>query len=207
MPKYSKEFIKSLNPKRSVAALNRKVNRLARRTKPERKHAAFNSTAANVDYDGGIQPLVSIGPGTTDEQRVGNRVRLTYMVGRGVIQAVGVSGARVRIILYRDHNSLVTAPLSVLRYVGDQGCISPYNDDTRQDFTILSDKTYHVQPGTEKDSASFNFSRKINKTVLWNDAAGIEENNIKMLAISSHPTGSSSKPLLSYSGQFFYTDV
>lgn len=202
-----RKFVKTHEGK-SVAALNRKVNKLARATKPERKHAVFNATPGSVDDGGSIQPLVAIGPGVSDEQRIGNKVKLLRLSARAHIQAVGVSGATVRLIMYRDKNSLVATSLSVLRYAGTgQAIISPYNDDTRQDWTLLMDKTYHVFPGTDKDAITVNISRKLNSTVLWNDSAGLEQGDIKLLAISSHPAGSSSKPLFSVAGQFFYTDV
>jgi len=192
----------------SVAALNKKVNKLARDTKPEKKHAIFNGTPGNIDDTGTIQPLVAIPRGDTDQTRIGVRVRLTSMQGRARIQATGVSCATVRVILYRDRNSLVTVPASILRYVASgQAVISPYADDTRQDFQVLMDKTFQVSPGQSNDAVTFNFGRKLGKKVLWNDSDVIEQGDIKMLAISSHPAGSSSKPTFAISGQFFYTDV
>lgn len=191
-----------------LAELTKKVNKLARETKPEQKHAAFNSTAASVDDAGGISALVAIGPGVTDEQRVGNRIKLTHMSLKGGIRAVGTDSAIVRVIIYRDKENLTGVPLNVLRYAGTaQGVMSPYNDDTRQDFAVMYDKTFYVHPGASNETRLFKFDRKLNASVLWNDAAGLEQNNIKMLAISSHPTGSVQKPLIHFSGQFKFTDV
>lgn len=202
-----RRYQKKKNSK-SLAALSHKVAKLARETKPEVKEDISNMASTTVDDAGLFASFAGPVAGTADNQRIGSVIRGLSLDVRGRIVANGVSAATVRVIWVKDHQNNITLTSKILRYFGTSAAIlSPLQDDYRRHFTLLSDRTYEVVPGTAKDSVTFHQKLKLNCPLVWDDAGVLQKNGIKMFAYSSHPAGSSSKPLIQMASTFYYTDV
>lgn len=195
-------------PKRNLAALNKKVNKIARVTKPEIKELYTNMSPVSIDQNGGSgQISAGLAQGLTDESRVGNKVQALSFDMRGTIQAVGVSSSLVRVIFIKDKLAKVTLPIHVLRYTGANQVInSPYSDDFKQNFTVLSDRTYRVCPGQSNDLLAFHIKKRLDLPLLWDDAGAATKNPIKVFYYSNQPSGGSNLPIMSMSGDLKFTD-
>lgn len=196
------------NPKRSVAALSKKVDKIARVTKPEVKELYTNMAPVSVDQAGSSGQLsAGLAQGLTDESRIGNKVQPLSFDIRGTIEAVGVVSGSVRIIFIKDKLNKVTLPIHVLRYTGTNQVInSPYSDDFKQNFTVLSDRTYRVSPGQSNDKLHFHIKKRLKFPMLWDDAGAATKNPVKVFFYSDQPTGGTNKPLMSMSGALKFTD-
>lgn len=204
---YKKNYHRRRPKGKSLAQVSKKLDRLARVTKPEIKEHYGNLASGSVDHDGSVSILNNVPVGNTDETRIGTKVQSLKLDYRGTVTATGVDSSLVRIIFYKDKVNSVSLPLTVLRYAGtDQAINSPISDDQRNSFIILSDRTYKVVPNASNDKVTFHIKKKLNFPTMWADSGTQVGNAVKMLAISDHASASSNKPLLKMAGSFLYTD-
>lgn len=204
---YKKHYRKRRRNGKSLAQVSKKLDKLARVTKPEIKELYMNMATGSVDYDGSVSVLNNVPSGTTDETRIGTKIQSLSLDIRGTILATGIASSCVRVIFFKDKLNTISLPLSVLRYAGtDQGINSPYSDDQRNSFQILSDRTYKVAPNQSNDQAIFHLKKKLNFPTKWADSGTQVGNVLKVLVLSDHASGSSNKPLMRMAGTYYFSD-
>jgi len=111
----------------------------------EYKHSDTNGAPAAVDYTGGVLTLLSsISQGITDQQRIGDSIKVQNNMIRFSIARNGTD-ALVRVILIWDKQNQISATSDVLELVGAANApLSPKNYDKRFRSQILFDKTYSL---------------------------------------------------------------
>lgn len=208
MPYKRRNYRRYRKPKgKSLAVLNKKVNKIERVTKPEKKEHITNMGSTNMDFDGAIAELSQVPVGTGDQARIGTKVQAISLNMRGTLTATGILPAVCRVIFYKDKSNLTTLPAHLLRYAGTAQAInSPYSDDHRHQFVVLSDRVYKVAPNQSNDSMTFNLNKRLNFPLHWNDAGDEIVNPVKVAIFSNHSNISANKPIISMAGRVQYTD-
>lgn len=126
--------------------LNRKVNTLV--GQKEVKYTSANTGAISINGNGGWISTISkdIVNGTTDNQRIGDKINMLSIHFKGTINLPqGLNTAIVRLILVRYHETFYqTSPDSTkLLLTGDYR--SFYKPETQKDqYSIIFDKTYNL---------------------------------------------------------------
>ncbi len=163
-----------------------------------------------ADHDGNALDLSDIVQSTTvanDTTRQGDRVEPFRLEMRGQI-LLGDTTNAVRLIVFQCKSGTVTKSevLSAL-YLGTVNAQnSPYRHDYRSQYTILFDKTYHLEDG---GSQQINIVKKIKirRKMQWSAGSSTEHTagEIRLLVLSDSSV--STHPLLTMVTRLFFKDV
>jgi len=108
-------------------------------------YEATQATQAVIDYNGQIFNLCDPAQGDGATQRNGDSIKMKTLTLRGDIAYNGTTPETVRMIIFNDKESSVTAGSDILESTGVQ--TAPYsgkNPNYKYDTKILYDKTYVI---------------------------------------------------------------
>jgi len=174
---------------------NRKIARLekvvsTRELKWQDVGGANNTTT----WNGSLGNLFAPGQGDTDITRTGDKVAIERMEFRINGGMTGTGANQMRCIILRDKTgSLGTTPTNVL-FNGTMGTANaaqgPFNEDLRQNFEVLWDRTFLIDNVTTFQFQGRFLKRwKTPKMVYFNNnTTAINKGQIKVLFISDLAT-------------------
>jgi len=184
----------------------RKVNKLARRIKPEPKMHDIGVLSIVPTIAGNVAGLVNIAQGITETTRVGLSIRVFFMEFRfSVVKHATPTNVRTRIIIFRDNRQIEAVTPSVLDVIHQANPLSPYTRINPKRFTILFNKLITLR--TNRIAMSKVVTRKLSFEVAWVGALGanINRNGIYLLAESDAIAGQ--EAIVKYTWRLRYTDV
>jgi len=174
---YKRKYVKKSTA--GVKAL-KMVKQIKRVTKPEVKiHDQFPSTMS-VSNTGTVYAFNNISQGIHGDQRVGDTINPLALEYRFNCWTDDPRGA-VRIIFFRSRNEsdLPITPSTILDF---PDFLSPYSIDHRQEFTVLSDRSYPLTNG--KNNVIGHKRLKLTGRIKWKkNSVSIETGGVYMLAI------------------------
>lgn len=198
------------NYRRKAAGVKalKKVNRLARLVKPERKYDLSYNAGSTVDYNGYTSALMSNSQGVTTATHVGDRIALQsldlriflFQSGSGIYSAT-------RFIVYIDKAN-ISPGNNIWSITGSTiAPLSPLSRAYAKDVTVLADFTVDQASGDE--SGVLHKIMKIplkGKTMLFNaNTNTVMANQLRIAAISTvAPAGT--PPTVYWTGNVLYTD-
>lgn len=126
-------------------------------------------SAISVVFPGSITDIFTPAIGTSDSQRVGDRVKLNHLSLRGFLYCPLQAGNSinfmaqyaVRVVLVQWYPSSVPVVSDIIQAPGTTN--SPFKWDTRQMFRVLSDKHYCVVSAGSKSNVNIRASVKLSK--------------------------------------------
>lgn len=206
------------------------VKKLIRKEQEVKFHIPFEN-AANMDSTPIIIGCTDISAGTTDNTRIGDKLRLTekmffkYTMNVDVGNDAAQQVILCRLVLFQWHPTTqsggATEPAASDVFInGPSGAVdsqSFYNHDKKQDYTILYDKCITmVGPGTSTSNA-YNPSmikngfkivslKKARKNLQFVATSGVTATNHIYLMYLANVANDLQNPLLTWSAQIFYTD-
>ncbi len=189
----------------TVKKVNRKVNRLARRLKPEAKRFDFDVLALAPPVAGNVTRLAFIIQGIADNQRVGIVIKATFMEFRyTVLKHATPTTTEVRLIIVRDNRQVESVIPSVLDVLNTSIPISQYSRVNPKRFTILWNKIIVVR--TNRIKMFGVKTRKLNFPLAWVGAAAadITKNGIFLIALSDQ---AANFPIVNFTWRLHFTDV
>lgn len=158
----------------------------------ELKWQDVGGTNNNTTWNGSLGNLFAPGPGTSDITRVGDKVAIERIEFRanGGMNAAGANANQLRILIIRDKTGSLGTTVSNVLYSGTLGTANaaqcPFNEDQRQNFEVLFDKTV-ILDGV----SNFQFQTKYLKhwkkpkpVYFNNNTTTINKGQIKVLFIS-----------------------
>lgn len=205
----TKKVFKSKTAAKSV----RKIVKKMINKEIESKH--IDASVANTvsGPTGLLTDLTLIGQGTGDQTRIGDKLKPVSLEIRGqLLGNTAIDRNLLRMIVFQWHpNSASPVPVSsdILLYTASaaNAVLSPYQWDTRQNFTILSDKTYQLQGSASSDDYHTYFHLKLSpKRVISFNAGGTTGlNKIYVLCVSD--SSAINFPSIQYIYQLRYKDA
>jgi hypothetical protein len=198
-------------PKKSSAmAKATKALSLASQMQSQReKKFVVTSFVQNTDRVGHIIALNNVSQGSTDSERVGDRIECVHLSGEFWRVIPGSASGRfsLRFLLVIDRQNLITDMSSV--FLGTDSAFSPflqYVKDQRKRFVVLYDSGPNHMDQYNKGECT-RFSRKINlRTQYIGGTSTIATGSLKLLCISNQAENSNSRPILLGSVRVDYTD-
>lgn len=197
-------------------------------TPPEQKFRDTISTDAIISTTETVVLLNGLVLGTTDETRVGTKIRVTKVELNGFIQLSGVAGGgldvgKISLFVHKQVNGATTA-FSVL---GTSATPAPYNDNgnavclkngnNADDYYIIKDWDYSLDSNAgvsgawQFDTLRIKCEVPINRVVVFNNGnagtvADIISNAFYLGTLGSHVAGAS-QTSFQYFARVWYTDV
>lgn len=186
---------------RSRRNLAKQIAVLRKQTTPETKwKESFDITASTeycesdtstpFDYS-----LLALSQGTSQHERIGNRIKIKSMYGRFTLQApTGANGRLFRFVLYN--------PRDITDSLGQAVSGNPLtiHDQIDQDrFTVLMDKSHYIGPcnGGGANLKQIVLGRKFKKMInqFYDSAAAtsVTKNDLRLYIVSSQQVASSNK--------------
>lgn len=169
---------------------NREITRLKRIVNTrERKFFDQVGTALQPNWTGSLTNFINIAQGDTDVSRTGDKISIERIEARfnGGMTAAGSN--QVRLMLIRDKGNSITSVGQVLDSTAlntVNAAQGPYEEDTRENFEVLMDRTFMLDNVT-----NYQFQTRYSKTyrkgkpVLFNNnSTTVNKGQIKLLLIS-----------------------
>lgn len=129
--------------------LTQQIQRVLTKTL-ESKYWATNQAPTNVDYSGTVTSLTDVVTGTTDQSRIGDKIKPKYMYFN--FQAVAADTTNmVKVVIFRWAPPSSTGPpvvpgiqdvLDGVVINSDNACLGNYVWDNRANFTVLKAETF-----------------------------------------------------------------
>lgn len=148
-------------------------------------------------------------PGTSDIQRIGDRIRLTSLDFRyTLIHSDGTNFTRIILFQWKDDDSNYTPVVNDVILAGGNALVSPIRHDQRKAgmINVLMDRV-HSQSDSGSNAAIFRrkfFTRGFGREVQFINGTQKGVNNIYMLTISD--SGAAPHPTLDAFMRLNYTD-
>ncbi len=168
----------------------RKVNKLARRIKPEMKIHDIALTTISPTAAGLVNDLSAIAQGITVITRVGLEIRPFFFEFRySVFKHATPTTTLVRIIIVRDNRQVESTAPSVLDVINAAVPESPYTRVNPKRFTILYNKIILLR--TNRIGTTHTVTKKISFPIVYVGAATttITKNGIFLITESSATGG------------------
>jgi len=196
--------------KTNVISRVKKLEKKVKQIDPEVKH--HYRTPEDIVFPnyspGTLYNLTAIDQGFGPTQRIGNQVRaVSISVRYKIYVSPGNNSQSCRVIFFIDNANTLTAANQILKNVGTVNAVnSPFNDEDKTNFKVLSDKTYPlVAFGGAPSGITARFYKKLNIPVHFEDTTStVFKNMIKMLLISDVAT---SVCTFAAAYDFAYTDA
>lgn len=188
----------------------------------ERKHHNLTFAYANLP----VAPTVSVADfcaipqGLLDINRVGDRAMIKKLIIRIVMERqqwqvaggapLGRATTKIRLVFVQWKPNTVPVALDILN-IGPSGGVdylSEYNHDTRQEYTILKDKTWPLTPVTNLISIVRTFSffgKKLSKKIQFVNAGTVGTNKIYMFVITD--SVATAEITMSFQARLYFTDA
>jgi len=179
----------------------------------ETKHidAAVSNTVSGPT--GLLTDMTLVGQGTGDQVRIGDKIKPVSIEIKGQILANSIIDRNLmRIIVFQWHpNSTSPVPVSsdILLYTGSAAncVISPYQWDTRANFTILHDKTYVLQGNASSNNYLHPFHFKVYPKKAISYIAGSTAGLNKIYCLVLSDSSAINFPSIAYIYQMRYKDA
>lgn len=179
----------------------------------------FNTSASLqlIDWAGAVVRLSSTIQGNGDTQRNGDTIKctsltLSYNIRNPSVLAPSLEQV-VRVIVFRWLPADITGPVmaDILQNTASESAIfTQYNDDRREQFEVLYDKTHKVaseQNGFAGKSMVSQRYIKCNKKIEYNIGTSNGTSNIYMLYFSNQdPAVGANRGLMTYYSTLRYTN-
>lgn len=217
---YKSRKAKRLYRKRSFRRGNKKTYIIAKkaarsviRQQLETKYFDFDTTAS-ISYSGAIYQLTGMTQGSTDLERVGDKVSIKSLQIRGAVE-IGDTTNIMRVIVFQFLSDSATTPAfaDVLQnfYLANTNApLAPYAKDFAGYTTaILWDKTFNLhanQPQLLFDCmlTSKDFVKKARKNIQYQGGGQNGVGNLYLLAVSD--SAAISHPGITFVSRFRYLD-
>ena len=191
--------------------INKSNNRRPRRataSDSEIKFLDVYSNLSTISWEGNNIDITSLIPqGVSQNERVGNVIRLEHIKYKFTVKNNASTGAGVRVIVFYDHQNTY---VSLADLLDDQ--TSGLNYTTFRDrnqlyrFTIISDKTYSVD-GIWKNKLYVEQSNKINKLTRYLfSGTTVSSGSLRVLFVSDRALTATAKMGCTGSIRLLYTD-
>jgi len=198
MPRQSKNL--------SLKLLNKKINRVSLRDKPEVKSSVTNAYLVSMPITGSTIPLTQIGQGIASTQRIGLETKATGVELKYNVQMnASATYSVARVMLVVDRQQVSDTALSLAEVVQDASYITSLGSEIhRGRFTMLYDRTHVLTATNSKPQA--HFKKRLNLPVKYNGAnsGDIQKNGVYLVIQSDQSTYI---PLVSYSMKYAFTDA
>ncbi len=184
----------------------RKVNKLARRVKPEPKIHDIVQTTIAPTVAGLVNSFVVIAQGAAVTQRVGILIRVFFIELRySIVKHATPTSTQVRILICRDNRQVESTSPSVLAVLLAATPGSQYSRVNPKRFTILYSKFFTLR--TNRIAFATTVTRKLSFNVGYVGAANstITKNGIFMITESDASGGE--EPTMKFTMRLRYTDV
>lgn len=126
----------------SLESLNARINKLARETTPEKKHID-NYNSGTVSNSASINYISNIGQGLTDNQRLGDEIKVLTIDLTAQVVAGDATNA-IRVLVIRDVDTDGVAPTETELFETTSNPFSPINSAYTHRFKVLYDKLIGV---------------------------------------------------------------
>ncbi len=185
----------------------RKVNKLARRVKPEQKIHDITATGIAPTIAGIVTSFVAIAQGDTETTRDGLSIRPFFLEFRYLLfkHATPTSTA-VRILIVRDNRQVESTSPSVLDVMLQAQPHSAYSRVNPKRFTILYSKLIMLND-VNRLSIAQTVTKKLNFPMRYVGAANttITRNGIFLVTMSN--ASAAQEPSLNFTMRLRFTDV
>ena len=161
----------------------------------------YHDVAINslVDWDGaGPIDLANISQGFSDNNRIGDQIRITSINFKWICYNLNSGCSYVRVIVIRDTQDAISDINQVLQQTGNLPSFqSHYVHDIRPQYSVMFDKYFHID-NVKQDSSAQRWYKKLNFKVQYvaSSTSVISKNQIKAFAISDVSSQATNKPEL-----------
>ena len=184
----------------------RKVNKLARRVKPEQKIHDITQTTIQPTVAGLVNSFVAIAQGDGVTSRDGLAIRAFFIELRYSIVKHGTpTSTQVRILIVRDNRQVESTSPSVLAVLLAATPGSQYSRVNPKRFTILYSKFFTLR--TNRIAFATTVTKKLSFPIRYVGAANttITRNGIFMITESDAAGGE--EPIMKFTMRLRFTDV
>lgn len=132
-----------------------------------------------------ITNLNGLAPGTGPTERIGRKIKMVSIQARihAFTAAAVVGSANNRIVVIYDKQANGAAPVATDIFQDNQAN-SPMNLNNRERFVVLYDKTKGISAlGTGPSAVNYNFFKKCNLDVIFNNGSSGDETDIATGAV------------------------
>lgn len=201
-------------PKKTRDYVNKRLKKVG-----ELKYVGFNSSGNALSYDNeSIVLLSTLSQGTTDQSRVGDRVKCVGIECKGALFSVSTANVISRIICFQwdDNTTPTLTDIFDVTSATANTVNAQYNFDNKQRMKVLYDKRF-ITLGTSGaggnklvELMSFKIPyKKIGKhTVSYQGTSSTAmNNNFYMVAFSNVTDASGSEPTFNFCAQWKFRDI
>lgn len=205
---HKRRFRRKFNTKHLSIAKKalRKVNKLARRVKPEQKIHDVITTSIQPNIAGLTNNLVSIAQGDTVSTRDGLSIRAFFWELRySIIKDATPTNTVVRIIIVKDNRQVESTVPSVLDIILSADPLSQFSRVNPKRFTILYNRLLVLRTNMIMTKAVV--TRKISTEIRYVGAAvnTVTKNGLFLITLSSAAAGE--EPTMRFTWRLRFTDV
>lgn len=183
----------------------RMAKKLSNAINTEYKAYDVTSVAGSVDYNGGVSSLAAlISQGTTDNQRIGDSLKLQNLTLR-YIGVRNTADSILRVMVIFDPQNKISAVTDVLAATGSAiSVVSPKNYDKRFYSNVLYDRTMTLT-SADHPYVIEDIVIPVDKHVQYSGGTTtVNTGDLKLLVISNVVT--TNLPTLTYYARLTYTD-
>ncbi len=196
--------------KKQVGKNRAKIKLLAQAI--EYKYHDVIAGADGMDATGASICLNTPRVGTTSVTRVGDKVVARRLTIRGAILNVNGTPAdcigRIMILRARDQNNIAQT-IAMVNQIGTSDMYSHINNQNKQRFQILADKTYSLDT-TSHSMIPFYFTHKCKSETIYSADTGaatdIKEGAYYIMYWSSATAGANA-PTILFDSRYYYIDM
>lgn len=198
-------------PKKSIA----KVAKRAVLSMSEKKfHDQMFSHSPGTIWDstGAITSLSDVAVGTSDSQRIGDRIRGQKLKLQMAMYANAAASSTVRVIVFRWKLRYATdtpTPGAIIKnaFIGTvYAPMGDYDKDNRVSFEVLSDRKYSCGSGSDAVHKITQYIDLKNKPIQYH-AGSVSDCNFGIYALFLPDTSAVSSPTVNCVSRFTYTDL
>ncbi len=184
----------------------RKVNKLARRVKPEPKFHDIGLTTLAPTIAGLITHLTAIAQGETETTRNGIQVRVFFMEFRWILVKDSVPAtSTTRILIVRDNRQVESTSPTVIKILQAANPISPYTRINPKRFTVLYNKTITLD--STRISRRGQITRKLSFPLQYIGAASTSITKNGMYLLTESDNAATEEPSFRFTIRIRYSDV
>nr|DAV77983.1 MAG TPA: capsid protein [Circoviridae sp.] len=202
-PKRKRNYKKKVSP-----TVKQYVKRtLAARIEDKYTDSTYASYAPTWTYNSWVTAITMPTVGTSDNERIGDKIRPTKLQICGQMYGINVSHV-IKMIFFRWHPNTTPTGNDIMdsNYTGTARAIwAPYNHNQRQSYTILKTKQFVVSlTGTQNVPFKFNISRKKLANIQFANGGATGTNLIYCLMIQD---GFSTLAVVDMVARLWYEDA
>lgn len=210
---YTKKPFPKMSSRSRDAKLKSMVKKMLKGSQETKHRDTVVSAYTTIGYAGSVYHLSDVAQGTSENNRVGDKVHATYIKLGATMAAHATENTTMRVMLIQDKLNQGTAPSAgdILEGTGVTGGyrsgICELNvDDFPKRWRVLYDKTVRLVSGTASAVQVLKASAKINAPIWYSGSAGTDEgrNQIYLLLISD---AAANYPSLVWNARLYYKDA